>query len=219
MKLQKGILTVLLGGAFLLTSCKCERKGEYAVPAAEGEAAAAVADTADASASKLDADGNYIYDIGGNTEITLPDGTKMTVGDNSTEYKLFGMLNDPGFQVSDDKTQGWISFDRVYFQTGKADLTDASKAQVENIIAILKAFPDATAKIGGYTDNTGTEEVNMKVSGDRAKTVADRIIAGGVDGARIASEGYGPNHFVCEANDTDECRAQNRRVDIRVTKK
>lgn len=217
MKLQKGFLAVLLGGIFLLTSCKCERKGEYAVPADEG--ATTLVETGSEVASKLDADGNYIYDVGGNTEIKLPDGTALTVGENSTENKLFGMLSNPDFSVSDDKTQGWVTFDRVYFQTGKADLTETSKAQVENIIAILKAFPDATVKIGGYTDNTGSEDVNMKVSSERAQTVANGIIVGGVDASRVANEGYGQNHFVCEANDTDECRAQNRRVDIRVTKK
>lgn len=179
----------------------------------------ATVDTATATVSKLDADGNYIYDIGDNTEITLPDGSKMAVGENSTENKLFAMLNDANFAVSDDKTQGWVTLDRVYFSTGKADLTANSEAQVANIITLLKAFPTATVKVGGYTDNTGDAAVNQKVSTERAKSVADKLIAGGVEAARIESEGYGAQHFVCPANDSDECKAQNRRVDLRITKK
>ncbi len=218
MKLQKGILAVVVASSLAFTACKCEKK--------EGMVAAPVEDTsttdvnsADAGVTKLDADGNYIYDIGNNIEIALPDGSKMSVGENSTENKLFAMLNDANFKVSDDKTQGWVTLDRVYFSTGKADLTTNSEAQVANIITLLKAFPTATVKVGGYTDNTGDAAVNQRVSTERAKSVADKLIAGGVEASRIESEGYGAQHFVCPANDSDECKAQNRRVDLRVTKK
>lgn len=217
MKLQRGILTILFGSALVLTGCKCERKGEYAQPLAETEATVPVA--AETTGSKIDANGNYVYDVGNSIDISLPDGTKMTVGENSSENKLFGMLNNPDFKVSDDKTQGWVTLDRVYFETGKSDLTDASKQQLANIAMLMKAFPTAHAKIGGYTDNSGTEDINMSVSAGRAKTVSSALVADGIDGSRLADEGYGPHHFVCEANDTDECKAQNRRVDIRVTQK
>lgn len=219
MKLQKGLTAVLLGGAFVLTACKCERKGEYAVDNTATETAVSAQENEGQTGSNLDENGNFVYNVGANTDITLPDGTKMTVGENSTENKLFGMINNPEFKVSDDKTQGWVTLDRVYFETGKAELTESSKAQIANIITLLKAFPDVKVKMGGYTDNTGAEDVNMRVSGERAATVAKMLTDGGVDSARVASEGYGANHFVCEANDTDECRAQNRRVDIRITQK
>ena len=199
----------------LLTSCKCDKNSVVQ------DSAATDTDQVDTSlaTSRLDAEGNYIYDIGNNIEIALPDGSKMNVGENSSENKLFKMLSDENFQVSDDKTQGWVTLDRVYFSSGKAELSDNSQAQISNIITLLKLFPTATVKVGGYTDNTGDAAVNKRVSTERAKTVADQIIAGGIDASRIESEGYGAEHFVCPANDTDECKAQNRRVDIRITKK
>lgn len=218
MKLQKGILVALIGSSLIFTACKCEKKeGMAATPAEDTLNVDTNAD--DLTVAKLDADGNYIYDIGNNVEISLPDGGKMSVGENSTENKLFTMLNDANFAVSDDKTQGWVTLDRVYFSTGKAELTPNSEAQVANLITLLKAYPTATIKVGGYTDNTGDAAVNQRVSTERAQTVADKIIAGGVEASRIESEGYGAQHFVCAANDTDECKAQNRRVDIRITKK
>src|SRR5690606_16003726 len=152
-------------------------------------------------------------------EIKLPNGTSLSVGEKSSENRLFTMLNDANFTVSEDKTQGWVTLDRVYFPTGKAALTETSKTQIANLVHLLKAFSTASVKVGGYTDNTGDATVNKQVSTDRAKTVADQIIAGGIEANRIESEGYGAEHFVCEANDTDECKAQNRRVDIRITKK
>lgn len=214
-KAKTGILTLLIGSSFLLTSCKCDKN------AVVQDSAATDTEQVDTSlaTSRLDAEGNYIYDIGNNIEIALPDGSKMNVGENSSENKLFKMLSDENFQVSDDKTQGWVTLDRVYFSSGKADLSDNSQAQISNIITLLKLFPTATVKVGGYTDNTGDAAVNKRVSTERAKTVADQIIAGGIDASRIESEGYGAEHFVCPANDTDECKAQNRRVDIRITKK
>ena len=218
MKLQKGILAVVVASSLAFTACKCEKKEGIAVAPAE-ETLSVDTNADDVPVAKLDADGNYIYDIGNNLEIALPDGSKMSVGENSTENKLFTMLNDANFAVSDDKTQGWVTLDRVYFSTGKAELTPNSEAQVANLITLLKAYPTATIKVGGYTDNTGDAAVNQRVSTERAKTIADKIIAGGVEASRIESEGYGAQHFVCAANDTDECKAQNRRVDIRITKK
>jgi outer membrane protein OmpA-like peptidoglycan-associated protein len=81
--------------------------------------------------------------------------------------------------------------------------------------AILKAFPGIQIKIGGYTDNTGSQEMNMKLSQARAEAVAKAVAALGVDAARLDAEGYGPQHPVA-SNDTEEGRSQNRRIDVRV---
>lgn len=162
--------------------------------------------------------GNYIYEVGANKEIKLADGTVLTVGENSTEAKLFDFLST-GTVDTVDKSKGWITLDRVYFETGKSVLTQASQQQLKNIAAIMKSFPTAAVKMGGYTDNTGAAATNVKLSGDRAKIAASELVKLGVAGANVASEGYGPEHPVCAANDTPECKAQNRRVDIRVTQK
>lgn len=219
MKLQTGVLAVVVASGFFFTSCKCNKDAEMTSAVTENDSTEIDTASVIVETAKLDAEGNYIYDVGDVTEISLPDGTKLSIGNNSTENKLFTQLNDANFKVSGDKTQGWITLDRVYFATGKADLTPVSEAQTKNVVAILKAFPSSMVKIGGYTDNTGDAAVNKQVSTGRARTVADQIIANGIDKSRIESEGYGADHFVCPANDTDECKAQNRRVDIRVTKK
>jgi len=213
MNLNLKTLTMAFVTSLLIVSCKCDRGNVNSSPVVVENPDEEVTN------SKIDSEGNYIYEIGNLFDLTLPNGMKLNVGENSTENKIFKFLNDANSTVSEDKTVGWVTLDRVYFSTGKADLTDVSETQIKNIVTILEAFPSATVKIGGYTDNTGDAEINQKVSTDRAKTVTDRIITNGIDQSRIESEGYGANHFVCAANDTDECRAQNRRVDIRVTKK
>ncbi|MBN3663112.1 MAG: OmpA family protein [Ornithobacterium rhinotracheale] len=170
-------------------------------------------------AALIDDDGNYIYDVGTFLDINLPDGTVINVGSNSTESKLYKMLSDDTFKVSDDKTQGWITLDGVTFAKGSASLKDSSKRQIDNIAAILKAYPNAKVKFGGYTDNTGSAEANQKISAERAEAVMNAVIGDGIAADRLSAEGYGPEHPVCPVIDTDVCKAQNRRVDLRVVQK
>jgi outer membrane protein OmpA-like peptidoglycan-associated protein len=108
---------------------------------------------------------------------------------------------------------------QINLRSGKSELTEKSKEQVANIAAILKAYPNAKIKLGGYTDNTGALELNKKISAERAAFVKAQLEKAGVGAGRIVAEGYGPEHPICPANDTKECQAQNRRVDIRVTNK
>ncbi|MFC0773261.1 DUF937 domain-containing protein [Terrimonas alba] len=165
--------------------------------------------------------GNYVYDTGNEIELKLADGTVLKVGDNSTEAKLFNMLSNPGWTVDTvDKTKNWVSFDRVYFETGKSVLTAASQTQVKNVATILKNFPSGSIKIGGYTDNVGDAAVNKTISDARAKAVMIELVNMGAGSKQITEAvGYGPDHPVCAANDTPECKAQNRRVDLKVASK
>ena len=106
----------------------------------------------------------------------------------------------------------------MLFDTGKATLRPESQPQLENIVAILKAFPNAALKLGGYTDNTGNAAANLKLSDARAKSVMTSLVELGGDKNRLAAEGYG-DQFPVASNETPEGRAQNRRIAVRVTKK
>ncbi|GAB3326286.1 DUF937 domain-containing protein [Hymenobacter humi] len=217
------LLLLLLGLAALLYFMRsCNKTPEATAPATTES----VTDTTTTTTTTVtapsgrydDATGNYIYDTGTTANITLPDGTVLNVGKNSVEARMFNFLNDANQTVSDDKTQGWMSLDRVYFNTAKSTLTAESQAQLKNIAAILKAFPNAAIKLGGYTDNQGKAAMNLALSTERANTARQAVIANGIDKGRVTAEGYGPEHPIA-SNDTPEGRAQNRRVDVRVTKK
>lgn len=165
--------------------------------------------------------GNYVYDLGNEIELKLADGSTLRVGENSTEAKLFNMLSNASWSIDTvDKTKNWVTFNRVYFETGKSVLTAESQAQIKNVASILKNFPASSIKIGGYTDNTGDAAVNKRISDSRAKIVMRELVKLGA-GAKQVTEavGYGPEHPVCAANDTPECKAQNRRVDLKVASK
>jgi OmpA-OmpF porin, OOP family len=145
----------------------------------------------------------------------LPDGVELNIPKFGIENKLIAFLNDSSKPAD---TTSWFNFDRLLFDTGKATLQPSSQEQLVNIAAILKAYPNAHVKIGGYTDNTGDAAANVALSDARAKNVMDALVAAGVDPSRLESKGYGDQYPVGD-NATEEGRAQNRRIALLVTQK
>jgi K(+)-stimulated pyrophosphate-energized sodium pump len=164
----------------------------------------------------LNAEGDFVYDLGAMGDLKLADGTTINVGGNSTEKKLVEFIQDANKPA--DKTT-WFTMDRLYFETGKTVLKQSSQEQLKNIATILKAYPSIELRMGGYTDNTGDSLSNNKLSGERAAFAKTELVKLGVAESRLSAEGYGSLHPVCEANDTKECKALNRRIDVRVSKK
>ena len=161
----------------------------------------------------------YIYDTGKPIILTLADGSRQKVGANSTENRLYTFLAMAAVQVdSVNRTKGWINFDGVNFEPGKATLTPESMRQLRNIASVLKTFPNAIVKIGGYTDSTGLALKNLELSEARARTAMLVLTNLGVNLDRLQAKGYGAKYFV-NSNATPANRALNRRVSIRVIKK
>lgn len=164
--------------------------------------------------------GNYFYETGQPTSLKLPGGGTVTnVGLNSTESNLFRFLSNPQVQVDTvDLTQGWYNFDRVFFEAGKATLTPESISQLRNIATLLRAYPNVRIKLGGYTDDTGTYKVNKALSEARARTAWASLVEMGVSPSRLDARGYGPNYSIA-SNATQEGRAMNRRLSVKVLQK
>ncbi|PYF74892.1 OmpA family protein [Pedobacter nutrimenti] len=170
---------------------------------------------AGAVVGKLNEAGDFVRDLGAKLTKKLPDGTELSISENSVENRLIAFIEDKDKPV--DKTT-WFTFDRLYFETGKSTLKAESQEQLKNIAAILKAYPNVHLKLGGYTDNTGDAAVNKKISNERANAAMQALVKLGADPKRLEAEGYGQDHPVA-SNDTPEGKAQNRRIDIRVTQK
>ena len=214
------LLILLLILLICLKKCCCcsEKCSNHAIAPVENVTPAiSIPSAMDNIKGELDSLTNsIIYDVGDTIAITLPDGNEWKIGQNSSESKLFNALNSDG--EVDDNTKGWITLDRLSFETGKANLTPQSENQLKNIVKLMNFFPNSKIKVGGYTDNTGTNEINMKLSAERAKNTAEKLISLGIDAKRVTHEGYGSQYPVCPPNDTDFCRAANRRIDIKISK-
>ena len=163
----------------------------------------------------LNADGDYTYDIGKAQDITLPNGKVIVLGDRSQMFSLMHNVDQKNEKILENTE--WFTIENLFFETGSSDLKAVSENNLKSLGEILLAYPTLHVKLGGYTDNTGNEQTNKSLSGLRAQTAKLKLMEMGVEESRITTEGFGSQFPICEANDTDECKAQNRRIDVRVT--
>lgn len=162
----------------------------------------------------LNENGDFVYDTGTMKEIQLKDGKKISIGENSQLYTMYNLVKNKDQAVLDPNK--WFTIENLYFETGSSELKTGADAQLLNLVEIMNAYPEMKIKLGGYTDNTGNEESNQKLSNLRAQTAKLKLLELGIAGDRVEAEGYGSQHPVCVANDTEECMAKNRRIDVRV---
>lgn len=162
----------------------------------------------------LNENGDFVYETGTIQEVKLKGGKTITLGEGSRLFQLYNAVKQKDQTVIDPNN--WYTVENLYFETGSSDLKPGSDVQLNNLAEILNDYPDLKIKLGGYTDNTGNEESNMKLSNLRAQTAKLKLLELGISSDRVEAEGYGSQHPVCEANDTDECKAKNRRIDVRV---
>jgi outer membrane protein OmpA-like peptidoglycan-associated protein len=142
-------------------------------------------------------------------------GVEVSLPEFGVERKLLAFIEDKSKPV-DKKT--WFTFDRLDFETGSATLRPTSAEQLRNIAEIMKAYPKVALKLGGYTDNVGNPDDNLKLSKLRAQNTMQELVKSGVDAKRLEAEGYGEKFPVAD-NSTEDGRAKNRRIDILVTRK
>lgn len=103
----------------------------------------------------------------------------------------------------------------VFFETDSYSLKNESKLELNKVVELLKANPGIRIEIGGHTDNTGSAGYNLKLSDNRAKAVADYLIAASVGAGRIVSKGYGMDKPIAD-NESEEGRSQNRRTEMKI---
>ena len=109
-----------------------------------------------------------------------------------------------------------VSLSGILFDVGKATLKPASQLSVAKLAGILMIFPNMNLSIEGYTDSTGSADLNMRLSMDRARAVYEFLMTQGISNARMKYQGFGPENPVAP-NDTESNRARNRRVEVVLT--
>ncbi|HEY9257099.1 OmpA family protein [Chitinophaga sp.] len=150
-------------------------------------------------------------------KVTLPDGTVLDAYKGGIEDQLVAFLKDDTRKAGKDV---WFDFDNLNFKTGSAELTEESMKQVGNIAAIMKAFPKAKIKIGGYTDRTGDSADNLRLSKERAESVVTSLKKDNTNAAQLlGAEGYGSQFAKAEASAPDEERKKDRHISVSVREK
>jgi len=155
----------------------------------------------------------------GSIKVKLPNGKELEANKGGIEDQLVTFLNSDWKSLSDDSLKNkWFNFDNLNFNLGTATITASSEKQLDNIAEILKAYPDAKIKIGGYTDASGNAADNKKLSQDRADAAKAGLAKRGVGSQVIGAEGYGSQYAKYPASAPDNERALDRHVSVSVRK-
>lgn len=108
-----------------------------------------------------------------------------------------------------------IVLKNVFYETDAFDLKKESRLELNRVVQFLKTNPAVRIEVSGHTDNSGNAAYNQQLSENRARTVAEYLIAASVDPSRIVYKGYGMTVPVA-GNDTPEGKAQNRRTELKI---
>jgi outer membrane protein OmpA-like peptidoglycan-associated protein len=105
----------------------------------------------------------------------------------------------------------------IFFQFNSFVLEDTSYRELDRVIELMKQNPTINVEIAAHSDDVGGDDFNIKLSGKRAQNIADYIVKNGIETSRLRPIGYGKK-FPVAPNDTEEGRAKNRRVELKVVK-
>lgn len=111
-----------------------------------------------------------------------------------------------------------VRLKNIYFDFDKTTLKKESFTELNKVVEFLKQNESVEIEIAGHTDNKGSDDYNANLSQGRSQSVVDYLISQGIDSNRLSAHGYGESKPI-DTNDTDDGRANNRRVEFTVLKK
>lgn len=205
------LLLLLLAGWFLWQRCDKKADATTTTVVKDSTALSAPSDSATTTVTTTKTDENI--DLNG---IALK-GYKGGMEDN-----MIAFLKSGGYKnAADDAAlkDTWYNFDHVNFKIGSStELEAGSQGQLDNLLAILKAFPEAKIKVGGYTDKTGVEADNVKLSTARANFIKTWLSGKGVGSQVLEAKGYGSQFATVAKEATNDERAIDRKMAVRFAK-
>lgn len=101
----------------------------------------------------------------------------------------------------------------IYFDRNKSALSMESTNELDNIVEYLNENPEMSCEINGHADKTGSQDVNLMLSEDRAYAVFDYLLSKGIDRARLRTFGYG-SALPADSRESKDAMAKNRRVEV-----
>ena len=113
------------------------------------------------------------------------------------------------------EVQDTVEICNVYFDFDKSDIMDKYKENLDKLSEYMKDNPGCQIEVGGHTDNVGTDEYNMLLSGRRARAVKDYLVSKGVKQDKVIEKKYGEGSPIA-SNGSNDTRKYNRRVEFKV---
>ncbi|WP_375562548.1 OmpA family protein [Bernardetia sp. OM2101] len=111
-----------------------------------------------------------------------------------------------------------LNLHNIQFKQGTSELLSQAYQDLEKLLSILNKYPKMKISLGGHTDNVGLHTVNLRLSGERVKTVQNYLVSNGIARSRIQTRAYGGKYPIA-SNSDEETRKLNRRVEITILSK
>ncbi|MBT1704854.1 OmpA family protein [Chryseosolibacter indicus] len=140
--------------------------------------------------------------VGGKTIFSLP---TMIVAEEAKKQR-----NQPAKKATEVDKSLLAKAAKIYFDAGKSDLKTQYNTELDNILEVLKKYPDLGVEISGFASAEGSEDLNRELSNKRAIAVLDYINHRGVVRRRIVAKGYGAS------KDQSSSKEEGRRVEVRI---
>ena len=123
-------------------------------------------------------------------------------------------VQPPAEPVKEEKIQPDVfKGEYIYFESNSAEITAESKLVLANVVSVMKKFADAKIEIAGYTDSSGSADLNRTLSEKRTVIVRDKLVEQGIAADRLSVKGYGEDSPIA-SNDTEAGKQKNRRVEF-----
>lgn len=177
--------------------------------------------------------GTYVPNsVTGHYVIILPAGRNYSITYEATDY----LYQSDNINVAD--TTAYQEIDRpvelqplkvgqkiivrnIFFASGKSELQPESKAELDKLVSLMNRFPKLIVEISGHTDASGPDDLNQRLSEQRAQVVADYLVAHGIDKSRLRTKGCGESQPIAvnynpDGSPNKQGMALNRRFEFTV---
>jgi len=175
----------------------------------------------DAADVKILPSGSVSFDLTffRNTKAVIAESTDDAVASTPVTSKPASVALETAGNFSLEECQGRFDIlsqtQAINFTFGSSELDSDSDALLETLLDIIKRCPDLDVVVGGHTDSSGSDTINMQLSSARAESVTTYLLENDVEADRIRSVGFGESRPLV-ANDSRRNRARNRRIEFTV---
>jgi outer membrane protein OmpA-like peptidoglycan-associated protein/Tol biopolymer transport system component len=155
-----------------------------------------------------------------NTNISIPGEESVNANERSSSNSRMLILKEDQLEnvpikVMPIRMGSKLLLHDIFFEFNSFTLQDTSFKELDRVIGLLKENPGVIIEIAAHSDDIGSDEFNIKLSGKRAAKIVDYLVEKGIASNRLKPVGYGKK-FPVASNATEEGRAKNRRLELKV---
>ncbi|MDG1849635.1 MAG: OmpA family protein [Flavobacteriales bacterium] len=163
-------------------------------------------------------------DVGGDFMFCLPSEAEYALTVLKKNYLFYsenikmeqeGTILVKNFKLQPIEVGEQVRLDNIFFEVNSFDLKDESATELNKILQFMESNPFVTVEIAGHTDNSGSQNYNLALSEQRAKSVKNVLLQRGLPSDRIQTKGYGMMEPL-NSNTTEQERAENRRTELKI---